>query len=81
MNGKINKNDMKKKLLTLAKGLDFQTESEYFDYCIDSFINGNFTQCRKLFNDMRKQDRKELVNYIHSMNQYTEIRNFYFNLL
>lgn len=75
---------MKKKLLTLAKGLDFETESDYFNYCIDSHINGNFSQCKRLFNDMRKEDRKGLLNYLNGQaqfNGYLEIRNFYFNLL
>lgn len=30
----------KKKLITLAKELDFKTEQEYFDYMIDTHING-----------------------------------------
>lgn len=33
----------------LAQALDFRTESEYFEYCIERYINGNFTQCKELF--------------------------------
>lgn len=29
-------------LLKLAQALDFKTESEYFDYMVESHINGNF---------------------------------------
>lgn len=47
-----------------AKGLDFQTGVEYFDYCIDSHINGNFSQCERLFKDLTKADQKNLLNYI-----------------
>lgn len=75
---------MKKKLLTLAKGLDFETESDYFEYCIDSHINGNFTQCERLFEDMRQQDKKVFLNYMNGQaqfNGYIDTRNFYFNLL
>lgn len=75
---------MKKKLLTLAKGLDFETESDYFEYCIDSHINGNFSQCKRLFEDMRQQDKKVFLNYMNGQaqfNGYIDTRNFYFNLL
>lgn len=75
---------MKKKLLTLAKGLDFETETDYFEYCIDSHINGNFTQCENLFNDMSRTDQKTFLSYLENRSQFfntTAIRNFYFNLL
>lgn len=52
---------MKKKLITLAKELDFTTENEYFDYLIDCYMNGNFSSCRRLFADMKKKTRKELL--------------------
>jgi catalase len=75
---------MKKKLITLAKELDFNSETEYYDYCIDSHYNGNFSQCRKLFNDMSKENQKELLEWIKfcqgSIND-NEAYQFYFNLL
>jgi len=72
---------MSKKLITLAKELDFTTETEYFDYLIESYINGQFTQCRNLFNAMKKEDKKGFIKYVD--NSYTEkdIKDFYFNLL
>ena len=75
---------MKKLLKTLAKELEFTQEIEYFDYCIDSHINGNFSQCRELFNAMRKEDKKAFINYLNGQAQFNgklEVRNFYFNLL
>lgn len=74
----------KKNLQTLAKELDFATPYEYYGYCIDSYINGNKQQCRDLFNAMKKEDRKGLIKYIEQHNDgsnYTEVENFYFNLL
>ena len=76
---------MAKKLITLAKELDFQTEAEFFDYCIDSHINGNFSQCKELFKSMSKADQKELLlhierNFVTGFSD-KEIYNFYFNLL
>lgn len=69
-----------KKLTTLAKELEFKTENEYFDYMIASHINGNFTQCRELFNAMKKEDKKKFIVYVD--NSYTDkkIRDFYFDL-
>jgi hypothetical protein len=70
------------KLLTLAKRLDFATETEYFDYCINSWFNGQFSQCRDLFSRMSKKDQKVLIQYIKGCYDYThEVETFYFNLL
>ena len=71
---------MKKKLITLAKELDFLTESEYFDYLIDSHINGNFSQCKRLFAEMRKEDQKSFVQHCNG-GDLPKVYDFYFNLL
>jgi hypothetical protein len=71
---------MKKKLITLAKELDFTIESEYFDYCIDSYINGQRSQCRNLFAKMKKEDQKNLLRWLKEYGD-NEIYTFYFNLL
>ena len=54
----------KKKLLTLAKELDFTAEWQYYQYIIDSWYNGQKTQALKLYNQMKKEDRKEFLNSI-----------------
>lgn len=70
------------KIITLAKKLDFTTETEYFDYCINSWFNGQFSQCKNLFNSMKSDGKKELLNYISGCYDYQhEVYNFYFNLL
>lgn len=70
------------KLLTLAKKLDFTQETEYFDYCINSWFNGNFSQCRKLFKAMNKADKRNLITYIRGCYDYQhEVLTFYINLL
>jgi hypothetical protein len=72
------------KLLTLSKKLGFSTEWEYFDYCLDSYLNGNFSQCLKLFKQMTKTDKKRLINYLKETYTYVhgvECREFYINLL
>lgn len=73
---------MKKKLITLAKELEFTTENEYFDYLINSHTNGNFDQCRELFKEMKRTDQKEFVLYINSnWANLQSCYNFYFQLL
>lgn len=72
---------MKKKLITLAKECDFKTENEYLDYLIDSHINGNFSQCRSLFAEMKKDDQKKFIVYMNENETPKEIRDYYFNLL
>jgi hypothetical protein len=72
------------KLITLAKRLDFTTEDQYFDYCRDSYINGNFSQCKELFKAMTKADRKALISYLQTTDENSidfECYLYYFNLL
>lgn len=68
------------KLLTLAKRLDFTTEDQYFQYCADSHINGNFSQCRELFKAMTKADKHRLIEYLRNNVGVDEIHNYYVNL-
>ena len=69
------------KLITLAKRLDFTTENEYFDYCLDSYTNGNYSQCKNLFRAMTKNQKKQLINYLKQDVEWMEAEQFYFNLL
>ena len=72
-----------KKLITLAKDLDFNSEIEYFEYLESSWINGNFNQCKELFFKMRKFDRKVFISWLNSNKDFIDAKmfNFYFNLL
>ncbi len=63
---------IKDHLLDLAKGLDFDSEIQYFDYIVGSLINGQRQQVKKLFAAMLIEDQKEfLFEYIDndSLNQ------------
>ena len=57
---------MQKTILELAKELDFNSEIDYFNYIIESFVNGNKQQCIKLFN---KLDRN---NKVYFMTQFLD---------
>lgn len=68
----------KKKLITLAREMEKETESEYFDYLIETYFNGQFSQCRRLFDEMKNSDKKDFVKYCKG---YLEVYDYYFNLL
>ena len=68
----------KKKIITLAKELDFSTEDEYYNYICDSYINGQMQQVRKLFAAMRKGDQKY---FIENIRDYSENKEFYSYIL
>jgi len=74
------------KLITLAKKLDFINGTDYFDYCRDSYINGNFNQCKDLFKALTREQKKECLQYLKPSkgNEDTadmEVWEYYFNLL
>ena len=57
--------------VNLAKDYDFQGEDEYFDYIIDSMINGQRKQVRDLFNKMENSDKQNfLINYLDLTQEY-----------
>ena len=65
----------KKKLINLAKELDFETEIEYFDYIINSYINGQKTQTRALYKAMKEVDKLEFLVYVKELCLNEEIFN------
>ena len=72
---------MKKKLITLAKELDFSTEEDYMNYLIDCYLNGNLSSCDRRFLEMRKADRLRFVLYCEEHEPAKEVHNFYFSRL
>ena len=46
------------------KALDFTTIQQYFEYVIESRINGNFQQAEKLIKKMSKDQKKEFMQYV-----------------
>tara|TARA_R110000850_G_scaffold3473_2_gene16773 strand:- start:3031 stop:3258 length:228 start_codon:yes stop_codon:yes gene_type:complete len=61
---------MRKKASTLAKEYEFNTKEEYFNYIVETLINGQRQQVRDLFNAMRREDQNEfLIDYLDIENQ------------
>lgn len=61
----------------LAKEYDFQEKEEYFDYIVDSLINGHRQQVRDLFNKMKPESRREfLIDYLdESIGYHKSVKN------
>jgi len=60
---------MQKNILDLAKDLDFETEDEYFNYIIESKINWNKSQFRRLLADIQLVEwgTKAFLLYLDNM--------------
>jgi len=72
----------KKTLARLHRELDFPFEQGYFNYIVESYINGNFSQVKELFTAMRKDDAKKFLNYCVGMGEFeTKTREYCINLL
>ena len=71
------------KKLTLkqqAKSLEIKFVDELFYYFIDSYNYGQFSQCRRLFGELTKQAKKDVLAYLLD-GGFNREYNFYFELL
>lgn len=68
------------KMESLYKALDFNSKEEYFNYCADSYINGQMSQCRKLFSNLPHEYKHELIEYLRDNVGNDEIHNFFVRL-
>lgn len=57
----------KKTVETLAKEYDFNDSTEYYNYILDSVINGQRQQARNLIEAMRKGDKKQAIVYFEDI--------------
>ena len=58
---------------TLAMEYDFTTKEEYFNYIVESVVNGQRQQCRNLFAQMKGEDQQEfLIDYLQNDNGYQQ---------
>ena len=62
---------MKKYAEDLAKEYDFKTKEEYYNYIVESLVNGQRQQVKDLFNAMHKDDQQNfLINYLDVLKGY-----------
>ncbi len=48
---------------TTLKGYDFNHITEYYNYVIESVVNGQRSQAKELIKKMSKQQRRDALNY------------------
>lgn len=54
----------------LAKELELEeTNNAYYHYIIETWINGQFSQIRKLYSKLQEHHKLELVGYLAEQNQ------------
>ena len=51
----------KKDLKALERSYEVEN---FYEYIIDSYVNGNFSQAEKLIHEMRRRDRAQLLVYV-----------------
>lgn len=68
---------MKKYAEDLAKEYDFESENDYFNYIVESLVNGQRQQVRSLFNRMKPESQREfLIDYLEEdSGHHTSTRN------
>ena len=62
---------MNKRASSLAKELELNSSYDYYNYIVESLINGNRSQVKELFNAMHNEDKEYfLINFIDSSQGY-----------
>ena len=46
------------------KDYEFYSIEEYYDYLVDSKINGKFTQVKELIHDLSPTQKKDAIDYL-----------------
>ena len=54
-------NTRKKFAEDLAREYDFESKEQYFEYIVDSLVNGNRSQVKELFNQMHADDKEHFL--------------------
>jgi hypothetical protein len=58
-----------------ATDLGFATKEEYFDYIMESKINGQHAQAKGLYYNLPLDDIKEFYNYVEELYYYEALDN------
>ena len=72
---------MAKKIETLIKQYNLNSDMGYYEMCIESYINGQMAQAKEQFYAMRKDDRKNMVNGFRHWELSDDVKYFFINLL
>lgn len=73
-------NNTKKKILKAAKDLDFTNNKQLYEYMIDTYYNGQFSQLRKLWDKLPNENKHELITYVRDNHANDELHNYFVSL-
>jgi len=51
------------------KNYEFKTIEDYFNYIVDSQLNGNHSQVKKLFKRLSNEQKKTFFNYLNQFDK------------
>lgn len=51
---------------TTLKRYGYKNINDYFNYIIDSYINGNFSQVKELYKKCNEEQKEEFNNFLYS---------------
>ena len=60
----------------LAKYYDYEEDYEYFEYILESFINGQNKQVMDLFDALNKEGKMEFLDYTKNETSFTDVAEY-----
>lgn len=67
---------MKLQTKTLLESYKFHNLDQYFQLCVDSYINGQKTQAKEQVANLQNDVKYEFINYVEMLNDYEMTRFF-----
>lgn len=67
MRAKIHHGNAGKRIESLLKTYEFECPMDYYQYIIDSYVNGHKDQVIELFNEMMEYDQKTFLLNVERM--------------
>ena len=61
------------------KGYEFNSITDYYDYIVESKINGNFEQVRNLTKRLSGEQKAEFLHYV--INNFKEYDTYFISLI
>lgn len=69
------------KMTSILKEYDFNDETEYYEYIITSYVNGNFKQVDSLIRSLQKIKKNAFMLWVLNKIQYENADSNYYSVL
>jgi nucleoid-associated protein YejK len=67
-------------ILKAAKELDFTTNEQLYEYMIETYHNGQFSQLKKLWQKLPKDNKHVLIDYVRDNYANDKLHNYLVSL-